>query len=213
MKALPQQDRPTSDAARHSACMFALRLSSRCAYFSSVSFRVTRAEAELSATSPSVRSASILSAFNCSTPTADCFGTFHSPNGLATSRTFSLVCCIRCLSFYRFISTSAHVMRGFSAFRRSLSPVIQHSRFALSRDSGSICEPTSPNHALQRTATLAFSYRRAAVSSTGSVTACAPTMKPGTCRAFASRRRAHTRALGPRSLSLGSLGVATSINR
>ena len=66
--------------------------------------------------------------------------------------------------------------------------------------------PTSPNHALQRTATLAFSYRCAAVSSTGSVTASAPAMKPGTCRAFASRRRAHTRALGSRSLSLGSLG-------
>ena len=65
----------------------------------------------------------------------------------------------------------------------------------------------TPNHALQRTATLAFSYRCAAVTSTGSVTACAPAMKPGTCRAFASRRRAHTRALGSRSLSLGSLGV------
>ena len=67
-------------------------------------------------------------------------------------------------------------------------------------------QPTSPNHALQRTATLAFSYRSAAGSSTGSVTACAPAMKPGTCRAFASPRRAHTRALGPRSLSWGSLG-------
>jgi hypothetical protein len=33
-------------------------------------------------------------------------------------------------------------------------------------------------------------------------------MKPGTARAFASRRRAHTRAPGPESLSLGSLGVA-----
>jgi hypothetical protein len=32
-------------------------------------------------------------------------------------------------------------------------------------------------------------------------------MKPGTTRAFASRRRAHTRAPGPESLSLGSLGV------
>ena len=69
----------------------------------------------------------------------------------------------------------------------------------------------TPNHALQRTATLAFSYRCAAVSPTGSVTACAPAMKPSTCRAFALRRRAHTRALGSRSLSLGSLGVATRI--
>ena len=67
-----------------------------------------------------------------------------------------------------------------------------------------------PNHALQRlTATLAFSYRSAAVSSTGSVTACAPAMKPGTCRAFASRRFAHPRASGSRSLSLGSLVVSS----
>ena len=67
---------------------------------------------------------------------------------------------------------------------------------------------TSPNHALQRTATMTFSYRSAVLTSTGSVTACAPAMKPGTCRAFASRRLAHTRASGSRSLSLGSLGVA-----
>src|SRR5204863_3341310 len=32
--------------------------------------------------------------------------------------------------------------------------------------------------------------------------------KPGTARAFALRRRAHSRAPGPESLSLGSLGVA-----
>ena len=69
--------------------------------------------------------------------------------------------------------------------------------------------PESPNHALQRTATLAFSYRCAAPSSTGSVTACAPATKPGTCRAFALRRCAVTRAPRSRSLSLGSLGVAT----
>jgi hypothetical protein len=38
-------------------------------------------------------------------------------------------------------------------------------------------------------------------------------MKPSTSRAFALRRRAHTRAPGPESLSLGSLGVATRIVR
>ena len=64
----------------------------------------------------------------------------------------------------------------------------------------------TPNHALQRTAALAFSLRRAAVHFTGSVTACAPAMKPGTARACASRRRAHTGAPRLRSLSLGSLG-------
>ena len=67
----------------------------------------------------------------------------------------------------------------------------------------------TPNHALQRTATLAFSYRCAAVTSTGSVTACAPAAKPSTRRAFASRRFAHPPAPGSRSLSLGSLGVFT----
>ena len=44
------------------------------------------------------------------------------------------------------------------------------------------------------------------VSSTGSVTAYAPAMKPSIRRAFASRRFAHTRGSGSRSLSLGSLG-------
>ena len=66
--------------------------------------------------------------------------------------------------------------------------------------------PATPNPALQRTAALAFSYRSAAVRSTGSVTACAPAMKPGTCRAFASRRSAHTRASGLRSLSFEPFG-------
>jgi hypothetical protein len=72
-------------------------------------------------------------------------------------------------------------------------------------------DETSPNTALQRTAALAFSYRRAGGRSTGSVTACAPTMKPSTCRAFASRRSAHTRASGLRSLSFWSLGASTRI--
>ena len=65
----------------------------------------------------------------------------------------------------------------------------------------------TPNHALQRTATLAFSYRCAALAPTGSVTACAPATKPSTCRAFASRRCAHLRIPGSRSLSLGSLDL------
>ena len=67
----------------------------------------------------------------------------------------------------------------------------------------------TPNHALQPTATLAFSSRCPALTSTGSVTAGAPAMKPGTCRAFASRRLAHTPAPRSRWLSLGSLGVFT----
>ena len=59
-------------------------------------------------------------------------------------------------------------------------------------------------YALQRTATLAFSYRCAGPVPTGAVTACAPAAKPSTCRAFASRRFAHPRVPGSRSLSLGS---------
>ena len=38
-----------------------------------------------------------------------------------------------------------------------------------------------------------------------------PAMKPGTARAFASRRRAHSRAPGPESLSLGSLGDSSRL--
>ena len=76
------------------------------------------------------------------------------------------------------------------------------------RSDQSRMERQTPNHALQPTATLAFSSRCPALTSTGSVTAGAPAMKPGTSRAFALRRFAHTRASGSRSLSLGSLGVS-----
>jgi hypothetical protein len=38
-----------------------------------------------------------------------------------------------------------------------------------------------------------------------------PAMKPGTARAFALRRRAHRRASGPESLSLGSLGISINL--
>ena len=91
------------------------------------------------------------------------------------------------------------------AAARSAASIFTH-RPALTRRGWRESQRT-PNHALQRTAALAFSYRCAALTPTGSVTACAPAMKPGTCRAFASRRSAHTRASGLRSLSLGSLGV------
>ncbi len=71
----------------------------------------------------------------------------------------------------------------------------------------------TPNTALQRTATLAFSYRCAAVTLTGSVTAYALAMNPSIRRACASRRCAHTRAPRSRSLSLGSLGDLHAVNR
>ena len=122
---------------------------------------------------------------------------------------------------FRYFHFYFGVLRGLSTglFRRGalgylflFTPCCSSSQFSSSSVTYFISAESldlRPNHALQRTATLAFSYRSAAGSSTGSVTACAPAMKPSTCRAFASRRRAHERALGSRSLSLGSLGIAS----
>ena len=64
----------------------------------------------------------------------------------------------------------------------------------------------SLNQALQRTPGFGVQLPRAAVVRPAQSRAVLPAMKPGTARAFASRRRAHTRAPGPESLSLGSLG-------
>ena len=76
--------------------------------------------------------------------------------------------------------------------------------------SGPVLLPTpTPNHALQRTPGFGVQFPRAAVVRPAQSRAVLPAMKPGTARAFASRRRAPMRAPGPESLSLGSLGVAT----
>ena len=81
--------------------------------------------------------------------------------------------------------------------------------------------PPRPNQALQRTPGFGVQLPSAALIRPAQSRAVRPAMKPrphryakhcgraGTARAFASRRRAHTRAPGPESLSLGSLGVAT----
>ena len=61
-----------------------------------------------------------------------------------------------------------------------------------------------PNHALQRTPGFGVQLPRAAVVRPAQSRAVLPAMKPGTARAFASRRRAHRRAPGPESLSLGT---------
>ena len=66
--------------------------------------------------------------------------------------------------------------------------------------------PTPPNHALQRTTGFGVQLQREGVIRPAQSRAVLPAMKPGTARAFASRRRAHTRVPGPESLSLGSLG-------
>ena len=64
----------------------------------------------------------------------------------------------------------------------------------------------TPNHALQRTPGFGVQLPRAAVVRPAQSRAVLPAMKPGTARAFALRRRAHSRVPGPESLSLGSLG-------
>jgi len=69
--------------------------------------------------------------------------------------------------------------------------------------------PETPNHALQRTPGFGVQLPGAAFVRPAQSRAVRPAMKPGTARAFALRRRAHTRAPGPESLSLGSLGVFT----
>ena len=66
----------------------------------------------------------------------------------------------------------------------------------------------TPNHALQRTPGFGVQLPSAALVRPAQSRAVLPAMKPGTARAFASRRRAATRAPGPESLSLGSLGVS-----
>jgi len=73
------------------------------------------------------------------------------------------------------------------------------------------------NHALQRTPGFGVQLPSAALIRPAQSRAVLPARvkglrphaagAPGTARAFASRRRAHSRAPGPESLSLGSLGV------
>ena len=63
----------------------------------------------------------------------------------------------------------------------------------------------TPNQALQRTPGFGVQLPSAALIRPAQSRVVLPAMKPGTARAFASRRRAHSRAPGPESLSLGSL--------
>ena len=69
----------------------------------------------------------------------------------------------------------------------------------------------TPNHALQRTPGFGVQLPSAALIRPAQSRAVLRAMKPGTARAFALRRRAHIRAPGPESLSLGSLDVATRV--
>jgi len=76
----------------------------------------------------------------------------------------------------------------------------------------------APDQALQRTPGFGVQFPGAAVVRPAQSRAVLPARvkglrphaagAPGTARAFALRRRARSRAPGPESLSLGSLGVA-----
>ena len=85
-------------------------------------------------------------------------------------------------------------------------------RFALPAPGLSQSQRQTPNQALQRTAGSGGQFPGTGSRPPGSVTACAPAIKPGTARACASRRPALTTAPGPQSLSYGSLGASTRIS-
>jgi len=90
---------------------------------------------------------------------------------------------------------------GLRAARRSGSMTVVRARVSYL-----VALPVSPNHALQRTPGFGVQLPGAALVRPAQSRAVLPAMKPGTARAFALRRRAHSRAPGPESLSLGSLG-------
>ena len=91
------------------------------------------------------------------------------------------------------------------AARRSAAATFTR-RFAFTHQCNSSSERT-PNHALQRTPGFGVQLPRAAFVRPPQSRAVLPAVKPGTARAFASRRRAPMRAPGPESLSLGSLAA------
>jgi len=74
-------------------------------------------------------------------------------------------------------------------------------------------EEFSHSLALQRTPGFGVQLPSAALIRPAQSRAVLPAMKPGTARAFALRRRAHSRAPGPESLSLGSLGDSDTFTR
>ena len=108
--------------------------------------------------------------------------------------------------------------RRFWAFVASMRFVVVSFPSRVTRSSSAspgVCQlvavPVSPNHALQRTPGFGVQLPGAALIRPAQSRAVLPAMKPGTARAFALRRRAHSRVPGPESLSLGSLGVATRV--
>ena len=103
-----------------------------------------------------------------------------------------------------------HSVSDFVAFNFSISWSVMFMVF-LSLVVGRLTRKSAtPNHALQRTAALAFSCRARPKFDRLSHGVCSAA-KPGIRRAFALRRRAHERASGLRSLSLGSLGFRSPV--
>ena len=132
------------------------------------------------------------------------------PLGFTTtpaSATFSSPVLPPCSTGPRFSSFVGSIRSGVASF---LSPVIRSFSASLSVSRFlSHVSPESertPNHALQRTPGYGVQLPSAALVRPAQSRAVLPAMKPGTARAFALRRRAHSRAPGPESLSLGSLG-------
>ena len=109
------------------------------------------------------------------------------------------------------------VVTAFASCGISASYLVSSNMPAFCHTYGNLAKPfpgglqTRPNHALQRTPGFGVQLSSAAVVRPTQSRAVRPAMKPSPARAFASRRRAHTRAPGPESLSLGSLGDSSRI--
>ena len=159
---------------------------------------------ELFARSPSHASRSTSAAMSAPLPlgftTRPASFTFSSPvlPRLSTGRRFSsLVASMRpgVASFVSRVIQSSSASPSVSRFLWHVSPASER----------------TPNHALQRTPGFGVQLPSAAVVRPAQSRAVLPAMKPGTARAFASRRRAPMRAPGPESLSLGSLGFRSPV--
>ena len=135
--------------------------------------------------------------------------TASSPPRALRFRFVRLLRMARCCSHLPFLHTRLACFCSprmlYSALRRRSR--CEHDSFTLFR--APMTTPATPNHALQRTPGFGVQLPRAAVVRPAQSRAVLPSMKPGTARAFALRRSAHSRAPGPESLSLGSLGVFT----
>ena len=168
--------------------------------------RLSPVYSEFRAGSPSHASRSTSSASSAprppgcaTTPASSTFSSVVLPPLSTVRRLLSLATSVR----FPLASFSSPVIRPSSA-----SPSIARFLSHVSPESN-----RTPNHALQRTPGFGVQLPSAALVRPAQSRAVLPAMKPGTARACALRRRAHSRAPGPESLSLGSLGVAELLPR